>query len=118
MSAWIELGLFSLIFFVGVPTIAVVIGYAAWKGEPKNSSRDTYFAKFLVAMFCSMFLMVYATQMHARIRSWQSLLQIFCFLLGAFLFGVAGGCMIGIFAYGRGLSPREPTHNPSPNQDV
>jgi hypothetical protein len=118
IGPWVDVGVLLLIFFVGVPTIAAVIVHAAWNGEPKNSSRETYFAKFLIAIIASGFLMTHATQMNAPDRSWQYAVQILCFLLGAFLFGVAGGCTIAMFVYGRGVPPQSPTDAEPPDQGV
>ena len=35
-------GLLLLTLFVGTPTIAAAIGYAAWKGRPKTFNRDRF----------------------------------------------------------------------------
>ena len=37
---WLEAELFVLTFFVVIPSIAAAIGYAAWKGKPKNFNRE------------------------------------------------------------------------------
>jgi hypothetical protein len=107
---WLEAGLLLLTFFAVVPLIAAAIGYAAWKGKPKNFSREMYWTAFAAAGAASLFLMVYAQRMHADVRTWQYLLQIACFGLGALLFAVAGGCLVGIFTYRRNpltQGPRE-----------
>jgi len=101
-SVWVEGGLFILTFFVVVPSIAAAIGYAAWNGKPKNFDREMYWTAFATATGVSLFLMVFAQRMHADVRTWQYLAQVICFGSGAILFGVAGGCMIGIFTYRRG----------------
>ena len=118
MTLWLGEGLFFLIFYVLVPAVAAVVGRAAWMGKPKNFGRDMYFTSFVASIAISGFLMFHATEMHARPRSWEALLQIFSFLLGAFLFGVAGGCMLGIFAYGRGLSSLDPPAAQPPDDGV
>jgi uncharacterized membrane protein len=107
-SLWIEAGLLFFAFFVVIPSIAAVIGLAAWRGKPKNFSRDMYWTAFVVAIAASGFLMVYAQRMNADVRTWHYLAQIACFSLGVLLFGVAGGCAVGIFTYRRGVSSREP----------
>jgi len=76
VSLWIGAALFLLGFFVVVPSIAAVIGYAAWKGKPKNFGRDMYWTAFVVAIAASSFLMVYAQRMHADVRTSQYLVQI------------------------------------------
>jgi hypothetical protein len=105
---WLEVGLLLFTFFVVVPLIAAAIGYAAWKGKPKSFSREMYWTAFAVASAASLFLMVYAQRMHADVRTWQYLLQIACFGSGALLFGVAGGCMVGIFTYRRNPLTQNP----------
>jgi hypothetical protein len=105
----IELALLFLAFFVLVPVIAAVIGYAAWKGKPRNWDRTMYGTSFVVSTAASGFLIVYAQRMHADVRNWQHLVQLVLFYVGVVLFGVAGGCMVGIFMYRRGVSSRKPS---------
>jgi uncharacterized membrane protein SpoIIM required for sporulation len=105
---WIEGALLLLGFFVVAPSIAAMIGYAAWKGKPKDFSRDTYWTAFVAAMAMSVFLIVYSQRMNADLRSWLHLVQLAVFGVGILLFGVAGGCMIGIFLYQRPPSERPP----------
>jgi len=62
-----------------------------------------YWTAFAAATGVSFFLMVFAQRMQADVRTWQYLVQVACFGLGAPLFGVAGGCIIGIFTYRRGV---------------
>ena len=92
-------GLLLLTLFVGTPTIAATIGYAAWKGKPKTFDRDTFVLGFLSTLIVSGFLIVYAQRMHADVRTWQYLLQLACFELGVLLLGIAGGCAVGIFTH-------------------
>ena len=105
---WVEAGLLLLTFFVLVPSIAAAIGYAAWKGKPKNFNREMYWTAFAAAIVVSLFLMVFAQRMHADVRTWLYLVQVACFGFGALLFGVAGGCMVGIFTYRRGAGTQDP----------
>jgi hypothetical protein len=107
-SMWIEGAFLLLSFFVVVPLITAAIGYAAWKGKPKNVGRDMYWTAFIVAGAVSGFLMVYSQRMNADVRSWLHLAQLAGFGLGILLFGVAGGCMIGIFTYRRSSSQEPP----------
>jgi hypothetical protein len=92
-------GLLLFTLFVAAPLIAAAIGYAAWKGRPKNFNREMYWTSFIAIGAAGGFLMVYAQRIHADVRTWQYLLQLACFGLGALLFGVAGGCGVGIFTY-------------------
>jgi hypothetical protein len=48
-AIWLEAALLLFTFFVIVPSIAAAIGYAAWKGKPKNFSREMYWTAFAVA---------------------------------------------------------------------
>jgi hypothetical protein len=98
-ALWIVDGFLLLTLFAGAPAIAAAIGYAAWKGKPKGLDRGTFVMAFVATIAASGFLMVYAQRMQADIRTWQYLLQLACFELGALLFGVAGGCGVGIFTY-------------------
>ncbi len=92
-GVWLEAGLLLLTFFVIVPLIAAAM----------------YWTAFAAASAASLFLMVYAQRMHADVRTSQYLLQIACFGLGALLFGVAGGCMVGIFTYRRNPVTQDPS---------
>jgi hypothetical protein len=105
---WLEVGFLLFTFFVVVPSIAGVIGYAAWKGKPEEFSREMYWTAFAAAGAASLFLMVYAQRMNAYAKTWQYPFQIACLGLGALLFGVAGGCMVGIFTYRRSPLAQEP----------
>ena len=58
---WVGAGFLIFTFFVAVPSIAAVIGYAAWKGKPKNFNREMYWTAFAAAIIASLFLMGFAT---------------------------------------------------------
>ena len=107
-GVWVEAGFLIFTFFVAVPSIAAVIGYAAWKGKPKNFNREMYWTAFAAAIVASLFLMEFAQRMQADVRTWRYLVQIACFDAGALLFGVAGGCLVGIFTYRRGVQNQGP----------
>jgi uncharacterized membrane protein len=102
---WVEGVVLVLAFLVFVPGVAAVIGYAAWLGKPKNWDRTMYWIAFATSIIASGFLMAYAAGMRADVRTWHYLVQIALFGLGVFLFGVTGGCMVGVFTYRRGKGP-------------
>lgn len=105
VPAWIETVVFLLTLFVVIPTIIIAIGYAAWAGKPRNWDRSMYWTAFAASMVASAFLFVYAQRMQSDVGTWrypaQMALMGLCFLL----FGVAGGCMVGILTYGRAKGP-------------
>jgi len=105
MPSTIEGVVLFLAFFVGVPAIAALIGYAAWMGKPKNWDRSTFWTAFVASTIASGFLMVFAQRMEADVRTLLYLAQIALFGLGVLLFGVAGGCFVGVFTYQRGRGP-------------
>ncbi len=88
-----------LMFFIVAPLITVGIGYAAWNGLPRSFDRTQYWMSFVTNCAVSAFLIVYAKEMQADVRTWQYIVQVGCFVSGVLLFGVAGGCVVGIFAY-------------------
>ena len=104
-SLWLEGAVLFFAFFVVAPFIAFLIDRAAWAGKPKNWDRAMYWTAFVVSIFSSAFLMVFAQRMHVDLRSWQHAAEVALFLLGVLLFGVAGGFFVGIFFYGRGKGP-------------
>jgi hypothetical protein len=102
---WVEGVVLVLAFFVFVPAVVAVIGYAAWLGKPKNWDRTMYWTAFATSIIASGFLMAYAAGMRADVRTRHYLVQIALFGSGVLLFGVAGGCMVGVFTYRRGKGP-------------
>jgi len=116
---WVEAAILLFAFFVVVPAIAAAIGYYAWTGKPKNWDRSTYWTAFIASIVACGFLMVYAQRMQADVRSRQYILQMILFGFGVLMFGVAGGCMVGIFAYRHGKGPiwREVTSRPGNSAD-
>ena len=102
---WLGAVVFLVGFFVLVPVIAALIGWAAWKGKPKGWDRSTYWTAFVASMIASIFLITFAQRMQADVREWQYVVQMAFFGLGILLLGVAVGCGVGIFAYQRGRGP-------------
>ena len=100
LPIWAEAGLLSIVFFVVAPAIAAVIGYAAWRGTPKNWDRSMYWTAFAFSMVASLSLMVVGSRMAA------GFLEVALLVLSVLLlFGVGGGCFIGIFVHARGKGP-------------
>jgi hypothetical protein len=85
-------------FFVGIPTMAAAVAYAAWRGWPRNFSRDKYMMAFWGIGFVAVFLGVSAQRMTPE-DVWHQLLQDVCGVLGLLLFGVSMGCGVGIFTF-------------------
>lgn len=92
--------LLLLLLFVGAPLISVAIGFAAWKGRSANFNREKFFFGFIVSGAIGTALMVFAQRMHADVRTPAYFLQMVTFVLGAVLFGIGGGCLIGLLIYG------------------
>lgn len=101
-------GLLLFTLFALSPAIAAAVGYAARKGKPKRFNRESFGVTFLTTVVAGGFLMVYAQRMQADVRTRLYLLQVFYFELGAILFGIAGGCLVGLFTY----RPNSPTQDP------
>jgi uncharacterized membrane protein len=119
LPIWLEAALFLLAFFVVAPAKAAVIGYPAWRGKTKNWDRSMCWTAFAASIIASGSLMVYAQRMQADVRTWQYPVQMALIGFGVILFGVAGGCMVGIFTYRRGRGPiwRKVTHGPGHSTD-
>jgi len=107
-TLWLIDGFLLFVLFVVAPSIAAAIGYAAWKGKLKKFDRGMYWAAVVALGGVSAFLLVFAQRMHADVRTWQYLLQLACFLLGALLLGVAMGCAVAIFTFRRRALSQEP----------
>jgi hypothetical protein len=84
------------ISIVGIPVIAGTVGFAAWKGWPRNFNRESYILGFLGLGFACGVLIVSAQRMTPD-DIWHQLLQEACGALGLLLAGACGGCFIGIF---------------------
>jgi hypothetical protein len=84
------------IFFVGIPVIAGTIGFAAWKGWPRNFNRESYILGFLGLGFAGGILILFAQRMTPE-DIWHQLLQEVCGAIGLLSAGASGGCLIGIF---------------------
>lgn len=91
------------ILFVGLPAIWALIGYAAWNGKPNGFDRAKFGSLAIAAGAAAFFLFVHAQRMHADVRTPMFFVQLTCFMLGVLLFGIAGGFMLGVVLYRRGL---------------
>lgn len=116
VRVWVGTAIFLVGFFVVVPAVAVAIGRAAWVGKPKNWDRSMYWTGFVASGVASGFLLVYAQGMQADVRTWRYLMQMVFFGLGVLLFGLAAGCVVGIFAYGHAAGPIWRQAAPSPSR--
>ena len=101
MGLWLLDLMLLFILFVLAPVLAVLIARAAWKGKPDNFSRQKYVACSLGTVLVACVLMLNAHWLQADIMSGKFVGELICFILGAVLFGVAGGCLVGSLGYGR-----------------
>jgi len=118
---WIEDAILFFALSIAAPALAVFVGYAAWLGKPRNWDRSRYWAVFVVSLLASGFVIVYAQRMRVDLTSWSHLLQLSIFSFGLLLFGVAGGCLIGVFTYEHGRGPiwrRATTQSQNSNEDI
>lgn len=95
-----------LALFAGAPAIAAVIARAAWSGKPANFSREMYWTSFVAAGLAAALLIVWAQRMQP-VGTLVYLLQVSLGILGFLLFGVSGGCGLGVFLYRRKSLPKE-----------
>lgn len=115
---WVETAALLVGFFVVVTAIAAVIGRAAWVGKPKNWDRSMYWTAFAVSIAAAGFLLVYSQRMQADASYWRHCVQMALFGLGVLLFGVAGGCFVGIFVYERARGPTWRRVAPRPDRST
>jgi hypothetical protein len=109
LAALLLIGGFLLfVLFAVSPSVAGLVGYLTWKGKPTNFDSGMYFAAFIATGGVSTFLIACAVRMHADVGTWQYLLQLACFLVGALIFGIAMGCGVGVFTYRRSRPPTPP----------
>lgn len=94
--------LILLALSVGSPAISAAIAYAAWTGKPAGFDREKFGISFVTAVAAALFFFVYSQRMQADVRTPLFLLQLAIFALGVVFFGIAGGCLLGIFIYRRG----------------
>jgi O-antigen/teichoic acid export membrane protein len=88
-SGTIHVGIFIFTWFLLAPFIAIVIGYAAWKGKPKSFDREMYWTVSAAAMAASVIIVFYVS------RHDDSPLFFAGLLAGGVLFGVSTGFGIG-----------------------
>ena len=85
---------FLTIFFIG-PVLGFVIGYAAWRGKPRNLNPQRYGddrVLFVASSVTAFLLLGFAKWLNADVRTAQFFLQVVCVLLGGLLLGVGTGC--------------------------
>jgi len=78
--------------------IPIVVGYAALQGRPKNFSREMYWTFFILTGAAALALGIVA-QLTSISDSWHTFMHYSCGILSFLLFGLAAGCLVGIFAY-------------------
>ena len=88
----------SLLLFACVVIIAAGIAYAAWKGWPKNFSREMYWTVAMAALITCCFLLLGAREIEFTGR-WQICAHYICFVLGVLLSGVSIGSLAAALTY-------------------
>ncbi len=108
-SPFIEAMDFVVLFpmFVAAPAIAIAIALAVRKGLFKNFSRETHWTAYVFALIAAglLFLLFVRTDINGV---WHTSLHFACGILGALVFGLAGGFMLSVF------TSRGPIFSPSP----
>ena len=94
IGATIKLAALLFTYFLLSPFISVLIGFAAWKGKPKNFDREMYWMVFVVAMAGGVSIFVYIQRHPGTL---PDLVSFICLLLVGLLFGVSAGFGIGAF---------------------
>ena len=94
-----------LLLFGGAPATAVLMGVAAWKGIPRNFSREAYWTAFAFAMTGGVLLIMAFLQTDPT-GLWRTVLHFVCGVAGALAFGIGMGCGLSVFTY------RGPTFSP------
>lgn len=87
-----------LLFFIGMPVIAVAIAVAARKGLPKNFSREMYWTAMVVAAAVAATL-GFVAQRDSHLGLWPAILRYVCMAACLMLLGVGMGCAAAIFTY-------------------
>lgn len=95
------------LMFVAAPAIAIAIALAARRGLFKNFSRETHWTAYVFALIAAGILFFLFVRIDIN-GAWHTLLHFACGILGALVFGVAGGFMLSIF------TSRAPIFSPSP----
>jgi hypothetical protein len=81
-----------------VPGITAGIAYAAWKGLPKNFSREMYWTAFVSTGVPALFLLVVAQR--TDLEGLRHILTHYtCAFSGLLLLGVSWGCGAAILTY-------------------
>jgi uncharacterized membrane-anchored protein len=89
--------LLLLDLFVATPALMAFIAYMVWKRQLTGLYHQSFLTLAFVVGVPAFLLLIYATGLHADVRTRQYLWQLVCFVMGALLFGVAGGCLAGFF---------------------
>ena len=95
-----------LAFFILVLMLAVIVavGYAAFKGHPKNFDREMYWTCFAAAGIGAGILFTVSHRMD-QAGTLKFLVSEFLGYLALLLFAVSMGCGVSVFTYRRG-TPR------------
>jgi protein-S-isoprenylcysteine O-methyltransferase Ste14 len=96
---WLTEAIELLTFFVLMPTIAIAIAYAAWRGKPQNASPKQYGTVCVASGVTSSLLILFAKWINADVRTPQYFVQLACLLSALLLFGVSMGCGLPVLLH-------------------
>ena len=96
-----------LVMLAIMPFIAGAVAYAAWKGLPKNFSKEMYWTVFVVAEVAGALLILEAQRISLN-NSWLLLAHYACGFSGLLVFAVGMGCGAAVFTYRGPIFSRSP----------
>jgi predicted permease len=89
---WLTDAMLLVTFYVVLPGIAIVIAYAARRGEPQSFNVQRYGLVCVASIVASFLLFLVAKWINADVRTPQYFLQLGSVLASLLLLGVATGC--------------------------
>jgi len=96
-----------LLLFVGAPALAIVIAIKARRSTSRNFSREAYWTTYVLTLIVAILLIMGFLRSDLD-GTWHIFLHFACGIIGAVVFGVAAGFLLGVFV------SRGPIFTPSP----